>query len=162
MFATLMAAAAAEGTASHYGFPIHPGEDPTEKEEEEWWRVVDRIADSTEIGALARGESPASFARFKTRTLNTDMSIMTVPVEDASNFQQRMAIIKHNQTVQAILDENAQRAAAEAAHIVQLKRGLAAALDAAMLEAVLTRTILRFLGEYIRGLKTDNVSRKFR
>ncbi len=113
---------------------VHPGEDPTAKEDEEWWTATLNLLDQSEAGALFRGEVPASYAKFKLKTLHAEDVINTVPALTASgdNAALRAAIIKENARVQALKDENDARSAQRTAYDTQIKRAVASWLDSAM------------------------------
>ena len=59
MFAATEAAAP---TSTFTGIPVHPGEDASAKEEDDWWRVFDSVLSGTDAAHWIAGQPPPRLA----------------------------------------------------------------------------------------------------
>ena len=108
------------------GITVHPGEDASSKEEDDWWRIFDGVLSATDAVHYIAGNDPPRLAHLLPVD-NTGYSEVTVPADDTdpSYFK----AIEHNRKVKAAVLENVRRKTVRDDSKWQSAKLLAAALD---------------------------------
>jgi hypothetical protein len=111
------------------GITVHPGEDASAKEEDDWWRIFDGVLSSTDAVHYIAGNEPPRLAHLLPVD-NTGYTEVTVPAGDTdpSYFK----AIEHNRKVKAAVLENVRRKTVRDDCKWQSAKLLAAALDQAL------------------------------
>ena len=134
-------------TSLFFGIPVHPGEDASAKEEDDWWRVFDGVIAGTDSAHYIAGQAPPSALANKDIDL-TGYAEATVPAESDSKYFQ---IMEHNRKVRVAVAENARRKEAREDAELKAAVALAGALDTAHNVGSLTQTD-RFSFRKVRDL----------
>ena len=115
-------------SALFFGIPVHPGEDASAKEEDDWWRVFDGVLAGTDSAHYVAGQVPPSALANQEIDI-TGYAEVTVPdVSDGKYFQ----ALEHNRKVRVAVAENARRKQAREDAELKAAVALAAALDTAL------------------------------
>ena len=111
------------------GITVHPGEDASAKEEDDWWRIFDGVLSSMDAVHYIAGNEPPRLAHLLPVD-NTGYTEVTVPADDTdpSYFK----AIEHNRKVKAAVLENVRRKTVRDDCKWQSAKLLAAALDQAL------------------------------
>ena len=67
-------------TSLCFGIPVHPGEDASAKEEDDWWRVFDGVIAGTDSAHYIAGQTPPSALANKEIDI-TGYAEVTVPAD---------------------------------------------------------------------------------
>ena len=126
-------AAVAEPTATTVaqfsGIPVHPGEDTSAKEEDDFWRQLENVLATTDAAHFIQGRTPPRLVQLELADLS---GYTTVTVPSAGGLNQQLAAVEHNRKVESAVAENKRRTVM----LDDLKRrsatALATALDTAL------------------------------
>ena len=146
-----------------------PGERPVPSEKDKWFKEAQRIADTTDVGFLLRGETPPSLLKFSIPRAMEGLNRITVP--DNATPEQRLSALKFNDNVEKILTEEDIKKQTYEEGCVKIQRSWAATLAKAMKEtaplllqeaeenSIINNTPGLFNGiemhKYIRNASTD-------
>ena len=99
--------AAAEGTTtnssagSFYGIPVHPGEDASAKEEDDWWRVTESVVGLTDAAYYIVKAEPPRLSHLESKDL-TGYVELTVPAVSDANY---LKTLEYNRKVKTAVAE---------------------------------------------------------
>ena len=96
---------------SFSGLTIHPGEDASAKEEDDWWRLTESVISQTDAAFYIVVKEPPRLSHLEAKDL-TGFSEVAVP---ASTEVSNLKVLDYNRKVKAAVAENAQRAKAREA-----------------------------------------------
>ena len=107
---------------------IHPGNDCSAKEEDDWWRLVDAAIDASDSAYFLVGTMPPRLAHLKLR----DLSAYTKVAVPTAGDKGHLASLEHNRKVDEAEAQNDARAAQLQDIELRTSTALARALDAAL------------------------------
>ena len=90
---------------SGFGSLVHPGEDASAKEEDDWWRSAEAIIAGTDAAYFTVNLPPPRLKHLQPTDLS-EYSVVTVPAATESNYLQ---CIEHNRKVRLAKDDNDRR-----------------------------------------------------
>ena len=103
-------AAVAEPTAATVaqfsGIPVHPGEDTSAKEEDDFWRQLENVLATTDAAHFIQGRTPPRLVQLEQADLS-GYTAVTVP--SAGGLNQQLAAVEHNRKVESAAAENKRR-----------------------------------------------------
>ena len=112
------------------GIPVHPGEDASAKEDDDWWRQFSNVLTSSDAVHFIASRTPPRLVSLDPIDL-TGYTVVTVPTA-GTKLNEHLAALEHNRKVAAAIAENARRKALLVDHKTRSATALAAALDAAL------------------------------
>ena len=112
------------------GIPVHPGEDASAKESDDWWRQFSNVLTSSDAAYFIASRTPPRLVSLDPIDLSGYTTI-TVPAV-GTKLNDHLAAVEHNRKVAAATAENARRKAVLIDHKTRSATALAAALDAAL------------------------------
>ena len=93
--------------AQFSGIPVHPGEDTSAKEEDDWWRVTENVIANSDAIHFISNRTPPRLSGLDQVNLS-GYTAVAVPAA-ATSLNQHLAALEHNRKVEAALAENARR-----------------------------------------------------
>ena len=112
------------------GIPVHPGEDASAKEDDDWWRQTESFLSSTDAVHFIAGRTPPRLSSLDPVNLS-GYTAVAVPAASTS-LTQHLAAVEHNRKVEAASAENTRRKILLEDHRSRSATALAAALDASL------------------------------
>ena len=134
MFESSMYVAGAENTTAaaqlFSGISVHPGEDASAKEDDDWWRQFNNVLSSSDAVHFIAGRTPPRLSALDPIDMS-GYTAVTVPAV-GNKLNEHLAALEHNRKVAAAQAENVRRKAMLLDHASRSATSLASALDASL------------------------------